>query len=176
VRALVWLVIAGCTAPGGAVGPHETRVALFEHQWSWTDQDGKTVRLSDWRGSPLVLAPVYTSCSQVCPLTIAKLRKVHEASLREGRAAEFVLVTLDPGADKPSRLHDFKTSEKLPGSWHLLRGSEAATRELLDLLDIHVIDMGSHILHEPRIAVFDGQGSLTKSFRGVDFDDRAPLP
>jgi protein SCO1/2 len=150
-------------------------VALYSYRWSWTDELGQEVSFAKWRGSPLLVAPIYTSCSQVCPFTIAKLRRVHDASLRRGRAIQVVLVTFDPSRDTAERLRAFKESEKLPSGWHLLRGSEASTTELLDALDLHIIDMGSHIVHETKIAVFDAQGILTRRFSGVDFEDDAAL-
>ena len=172
-RAILFFVAAMAACTPRAAEPPLPRVALFEHPWVWTDEEGMVTSFARWRGSTLVLAPIYTSCSQVCPLTIGKLRRVQEALLREGRAAEFVLLTFDPAADTPERLRRFKRSEQLPAAWHLLRGSPASTQELLDLLDIHFIDMGSHIVHEPRISVFDGKGVLARSFRGIDFDESA---
>jgi cytochrome oxidase Cu insertion factor (SCO1/SenC/PrrC family) len=161
------LALAAACAPAPSAAPAR-EVSLFALRGAWTDETGARTTLARWRGTPIVLAPIYTSCSQICPRTIAKLRAMHAAFAREGRAPEFVLVTLAPDADTPERLRAFKADEALPSSWHLLRGSPDDTRALLDALDVHVIDMGSHIVHEPRIAVFDAEGRLTRSVGDLD--------
>jgi protein SCO1/2 len=172
--AVVAIALACACAPSSHRGEvPQSRVSLLAFRWSFTDELGQHMTLARWRGTPIVLAPIYTSCSRVCPLTVAKLRKVQDAATREGRNPQFLLVTFDPVGDTPERLRDFKEAEKLPSSWHLLRGSEQTTRELLDVLGIHFIEMGSHIVHETRIAVLDQEGTVTRTFRDVDFDDDA---
>ena len=139
------------------------------------DETGRDVSFATWRGTTLVVAAIYTSCSTVCPRTVAKLRKVEQAFRRDAQPVQFLLVTLDPTADTPARLRDYKESEKLPESWHLLAGSTRTTEALTDLLDIHLIDMGSHIFHESNVAVFDANGMPLHTFRGTDFDDAAAV-
>jgi protein SCO1/2 len=149
--------------------------SLFTEGWRWRDEGGKNVTFSSWRGSTLVVAVIYTSCSTVCPRTVGKLRKVEEAFRRGGRTAQFLLVTLDPTTDTPERLRDYKVVERLPESWHLLTGSPGDTRALTDALDIHLIDMGSHVFHETNVAVFDEAGLPVRTFRGIDFEDAAAV-
>jgi cytochrome oxidase Cu insertion factor (SCO1/SenC/PrrC family) len=83
----------------------------------------------------------------------------------EGRAATFVLVTLDPANDTPEQLQRFKLSRALPADWHLLRGDGAQTRALADLLQVKVVE-NAHIFHDSRIVVFDRAGKLAGQLRG----------
>lgn len=150
--------------------------SLFARNWVWTDEQGKTVTFSQWGGSPIVVAAVYTTCTRTCPLTVEKFRAVYETFQRAGRSAEFVLVTLDPSVDTPERLREFKESRKLPGEWHLLAGGRYETLEVMDLLGIHVLDMDSHVFHDTRIAIFDERGIPSHNFACCDFDATAALP
>lgn len=154
---------SGCAPTWRATGGtgEAARPSLFGFPWAWTDDAGERVELSRWRGNTLVVTMVYTSCLDTCPLTLDKLRKVHEEFARTGRRAEFVLVTLDPERDDAARLRQFRKSAALPDAWHLLSGSERDTQQLRDLLDIHVVDAESHLVHDARIAVFDGEGRST---------------
>jgi protein SCO1/2 len=138
---------------------------LFAQPWVWRDEDGAEVRFDSWRGAPIVVTMIFTSCTSTCPLTIEKLRRVTETFEHEGRAATFVLVTLDPSNDTPEQLRRFKASRQLPGKWHLLRGSDEQTRELADLLQVHVLD-DSHVFHDARIVVFDRDGNIAGQLRG----------
>jgi cytochrome oxidase Cu insertion factor (SCO1/SenC/PrrC family) len=166
---------AGC-APPPHVGPEissagQRPASLFVFPWAWTDDQGKAFTFSQLQGSPFVVTTIYTSCTRTCPRTIEKLRSVYGAFRRRGVAAEFVVVTLDPGADSPERLREFKDSRKLPSAWHLLRGERRNTLALAGVLGIHVIDMEPHLVHDARIVVFDGSGMPKRSFACCDFDD-----
>jgi protein SCO1/2 len=139
--------------------------SLFAQPWVWRDEDDAEVRFDRWRGAPIVVTMFFTNCTSTCPLTIEKLRRVTDTFEHEGRAATFVLVTLDPSNDSPEQLRRFKTSRQLPGKWHLLRGSDEQTRELADLLQLHVLD-DSHVFHDARIVVFDRDGYLAGQLHG----------
>ena len=162
--------------PGHEVGAApQARDSLFSHPWTWTDERGQPVTFARWRGQPLVVTAIFTQCKATCPRTIAKLLKVYDGIRKEGRTAQFLLVTLDPTNDTPAVLSRFKASSGLPDSWHFLTGSTNDTRDLRDLLGIHVIDDGPHLLHDGHIMIFDARGLPTRSFAGWSLDDEATL-
>jgi protein SCO1/2 len=159
---------SGPAGPNGQPRPAAARAdapSLFAQPWVWSDDQGAPVRFEQWRGTPIIVTMVFTSCTSTCPLTIEKLRRVTETFEREGRAATFVLVTLDPSNDTSEQLRRFKVSRQLPGQWHLLRGSDAQTRELADLLQVHVLE-DAHVFHDARIVVFDRDGKLSGQLPG----------
>jgi len=177
-RAVACVLVLGWGAcvprgPGAARATAEPRApvargdapSLFAAPWVWNDERGTAVRFEQWRGAPIVVTMFFTACTATCPLTIERLRRVTEAFEREGRAATFVLVTLDPTHDTPERLSRFKRSRQLPARWHLLRGDDPQTRGLADLLQVHVLDE-EHIFHDARIVVFDRDGKLAGQLRG----------
>lgn len=147
-----------------AARPGEAR-SLFAVPWTWTDEQGATVSFVQWQGAPIVVAMVFTDCTTACPMTIEKLKQLGDTWRREGRAATFVLVTLNPADDTPDQLRRFKVSRGLPEDWHLLRGTDETTRELADLLQIKIVD-NAHIFHDSRIVVFDAAGKLAGQLHG----------
>jgi len=149
--------------PSGAAAPSPS---VFERPWIWSDEGGTPVALSRWRGSLLVVTLIFTSCTTTCPLTIDKLLRLGETFRREGRAATFVLVTIDPSNDTSAELQRFKTARGLPPDWHLLRGNDRETRELADFLRIRIMNDESHIIHDGRILFLDAQGRLVGQYRG----------
>jgi protein SCO1/2 len=168
---LVVTMGAGAACAPGAARPRPAAPAgaapgsLFARPWVWSDEQGASVRFDRWRGAPIIVSMVFTTCTSVCPRTIEKLRRVDETLRRQGRAATFVLVTLDPANDTAAQLRRFKDSRQLPPGWHLLRGGDAETRELADLLRIHVLDDG-HVFHDSRVVVFDAEGRLAGQLPG----------
>jgi len=149
--------------------------ALFSHNWSWTDEKGESVTFAHWAGKPLVVTAIFTRCRATCPRTMAKLLKVYDGFRARGVEAQVLVVTLDPANDTPAVLQQFKTESGLPESWHLLTGNISETRDLRDLLGIHVIDDGPHLLHDGRILVFDEMGLATHSYGGYSLDEEASL-
>ena len=62
------------------------------------------VSLSDFRGRVTLLFFGYTSCPDVCPLTMAKLRRVTEELGEDAAGVQVVLVSVDPEVDTPVRV------------------------------------------------------------------------
>ena len=48
--------------------------SLFNLTDSWTDRQGKVFRLEDFRGQATVIAMIYTSCPDVCPLIVEDMK------------------------------------------------------------------------------------------------------
>jgi protein SCO1/2 len=154
---------AAATAPGPTVG--QGGESIFRQPWTWSDDRGSTVTFSAWRGRTVVVGMVYTSCTTVCPMTIERLLRASDKLKREGRSAEFVLVTLDPIADTADALRRYRLARGLPAEWHLLRGSGEQTTDLAEFLRIRVIPDDDHVIHDGAIAVLDPDGRLLGHLR-----------
>lgn len=131
--------------------------------------------MSGFRGTPLIVTGIYTSCTERCPLTVEKVRRVDAAFHRHGIDDQVVLFTLDPENDTVDRLRRFRTARNAPAGWHLLRGNREQTHEFARLLRMSAIYDDSHIDHDVRIAVFDGEGRLVRNFEGWAFDENDAL-
>ena len=146
--------------------PADLSGSLFDQAWAWDDERGGRVRFSEWRGKLVVVSLVYTSCTTVCPLAIEKMRQVSATLDREGRAAEYVLVTLDPTNDTPEQLRLFKEARGLPKGWHLLRGSPEQTDALATFLRLKILNTGDHVFHEAKLVFLDSSGKVMGHVRG----------
>ena len=159
-RAAVLLLAIGACA-GRPAPPAATAVrpsSVFDRPWTWRDEDGAPVQLGRWRGRTLIVSFVYTTCTEVCPMTVERLRRLDARLQGSGRSAEFVLLTLDPWTDGAPQLRAWKTARRLPERWHLLRASYPQTHALADLLQVRLIDDGGHVIHDGTIAVLDATG------------------
>lgn len=96
------------------------------------DQFGAPVRLSDFRGRPVVLTFLYTFCPDVCPLVTANLHRTYD--LLDGAAAHVVLlaVTVDPKRDTVQRIHEYSRQTGMLDRWHFLTGDAKALRPIWD--------------------------------------------
>jgi protein SCO1/2 len=69
-----------------------------------TDQDGKAFRLSQLRGSPVLLFFGFAHCPDVCPLTLGQLQMIASSPDKAVREARVVMVSVDGDRDKPADL------------------------------------------------------------------------
>lgn len=99
-------VLAARSAPPRFHGTVYTEV-LAAADFSLVDHDGERVGLDSYRGSPVLLFFGFTSCPDVCPLTLARLAQAVESAGRPARDARILLVTLDPERDTPEVLRAY---------------------------------------------------------------------
>lgn len=72
--------------------------------FSLTDQKGKEFRLSDQRGQMAIIFFGYTTCPDICPATLAKLRTVKQELGTAADAIQFIFISVDPARDTSAKL------------------------------------------------------------------------
>ena len=72
-----------------------------------TDDQGRTVSASDFRGKVVLLYFGYTHCPDVCPLTLAHLHVVMQRLGKLADGARILFVSVDPARDTPAVLHAY---------------------------------------------------------------------
>ena len=88
------------------------------------DQFGGSVALSDFAGDVVVLAFLYTSCPDVCPIVTSTLRRTHELLGDDVSQVSFVAISVDPQRDSVERAHRYSKDMDMVDSWRFLVGSE----------------------------------------------------
>ncbi|OLD47331.1 MAG: hypothetical protein AUI83_14455 [Armatimonadetes bacterium 13_1_40CM_3_65_7] len=95
-----------------------------------TDQDGRSIRLSQFHGKLVLLTFFYTNCTDVCPLTTAALARVQRELIRRhwwGTDIVFASVTTDPLRDTPAVLRAYAARYQADRrGWHFLTGDPQA--------------------------------------------------
>ncbi len=168
---LLVLALSGCSPPqerAPVSGTDSTAVraqepSLFELKFPFTDTDGRTRTLSEFRGTPFVASMVYTNCTSVCPRVTADLKTLEKALPPEVREhTRFVLFSLDPGRDTPAALTKFAEQHALDHSrWTLLASSEDDMRTLAAVLGVKFRpEEGGEIAHSAVIVVCNPDGTV----------------
>ena len=105
------------------------------------DQDGRTFDISQTRGKVVVLSPIYTHCTDICPLTTAKMKLIQEQIKIAGLSNQVQLITLtvDPERDSPEVLKQYSGRFNIDsGNWIFLTGSSDQIQKLIKGLSLYV--------------------------------------
>lgn len=79
-------------------------------QFELTDFNGQPFQLSDLDGQVVVMFFGYTSCPDVCPVTLSDFLRIRADLGQQAEKVSFVFVTVDPERDTPQRLRKYLTN------------------------------------------------------------------
>lgn len=147
-----------------------TPFSFYSVPYAFTNDRAQTVHLSEWRGKPLILTMEYSNCRFMCTTTFSKMKAIQDLADQKKIQIDFMIVSLDPKNDTPQAWQQYKISREVDRSnWHLLTGSEAATKEFAALIGIKYWTMDEHILHDFKIVRLNAKGEIEKAI--TDYDD-----
>jgi protein SCO1 len=139
--------------------------------------DGKTVRLSEFRGRAVLLAFVFTSCPSVCPLISHQMSELQRALKRDGSfgpRAVLLSVTVDPATDTASVLRDYAARYAADfDGWRFLRDDEERLRPVLDAYRewTKPAPAGS-VDHPARVYLIDPRGRIREIYSLSFFNEK----
>ncbi len=135
--------------------------------------DGAPLRLSAFRGKPLLITLVYTSCADVCPTLIETLYPaVERAQSALGQDSFSVLtVGFDVRTDTPERMRLMARSRgvDLP-NWRFLSADQENLDALARALGFAFYARAGGFDHLAQVSVVDGQGRLYQQVYGAIFE------
>lgn len=128
------------------------------------DQNGKTIRLSDFRGKPVVLTFIYTRCPlpNFCPLMSKNFQRLQQRLEKEfPNQFQLLSVTIDPKFDHPEILKEYagrySANEKC---WTFATGTQEQIDTIAGLFGlVHEPESGL-ISHNLRTALIGADGRL----------------
>ncbi len=68
---------------------------------------GKEVSLSDFQGKLVLIFFGYTTCPDVCPITLAEMKNVFEELGPKAENVQVLFITVDPQRDSPERMAEY---------------------------------------------------------------------
>ena len=101
---------AGYIRPPGAVAP----------DFALRDQDGKPVTMAAFRGRPVALTFVYSTCEDTCPALVDQVRGALDDT---GADVPLLAVSVDPANDTEARARRFLNERRMTGRARFLLGT-----------------------------------------------------
>jgi protein SCO1/2 len=142
---------AGASSAGfqGALPPPN----LPARDFTLRDQDGRTVRLSDFRGQVVMLTFMYSTCQDTCPLTASQMK----GALRYlGHDVPMLAVSVDPANDTPLNAKRFLLQRQLTGRMRFLVGTRAELEPIWKAYGIR--PQGNGFEHSAYVLLIDRRG------------------
>jgi protein SCO1/2 len=127
-----------------------------------TDQYGKQVDLAKLKGHSVLVAFLYTHCTDLCPIVAGKLHTAF-THLKKGERPLFLAVSVDPAHDTPTSAATFNKHHRTVGEIDWLLGSEAELEKVWKAWGVkpeHNAKDPEEIEHNAEIFAIDPQGQI----------------
>jgi protein SCO1 len=134
---------------------------LAEH--TLLDRQGKPVRLSSYRGKPLLVSFIYTGCFQVCPTSTRSLQESLQTLRKTFRAEHFNVVSVgfNQPADSPQAMRAFAAQHRIDEpNWEFLSPAPAAVDSLMRDFGFSFLATPAGFDHLLGVSVVDAHGRV----------------
>jgi protein SCO1/2 len=149
--------------------------SVYQLESEWRDQSGATRKLASFRGRPVVLDMIFTTCEYACPRIMSDLKGIETELGDRLEAVRFVLISFDAERDLPPVLAAYATKQHLDlERWTLLHGADPDVRELAAVLGIKYKKSETvGFSHSNVLTLLDAEGGIAHRLKGLG---AAPAP
>ncbi|MFY7944081.1 MAG: SCO family protein, partial [Crocinitomicaceae bacterium] len=92
--------------------------------FSFQNQDNKTISQKDVQGKIVVAEYFFTSCKSICPIMNEQMQRVQKA-IKGNTNVKILSFTVDPDVDSVEQLKRYANSHNaVRGQWHFLTGKK----------------------------------------------------
>lgn len=170
--------------PKGTAGPTEAKLGDQLPNYDFSNQDGKRIRLNDYRGKTLALTFIYTRCPipEYCTLMSDNFAAVDRQVQKEPelyQSTHLLSISLDPEYDTPAVLrsygaaHTGRYADEKFDHWELATGTNDQVKGLAQFFGLryyHDTQSGQEqIIHALRTAIIAPDGKVFKVYRGNEW-------
>ena len=149
---------------------------------AFRDETGRAVTLGEYFGRrPVILVPVYYSCTTLCPMLLDGLaRSLRPVSFEMGKDFDIVTVTINPretpkqaAAKKDLAVRQYARPGAVEG-WHFLTGQDASIRRVMNAIGFrYTYDAKTdQYAHAAGVVILTPQGRTSRYFYGIDLSPR----
>lgn len=137
------------------------------------DREGRPVRLSQYRGKPLLVSFIYTGCFQVCPLTTRSLQSAVEAGKGIFGTSQFNIISIgfNQPADSPQALKSFARQYRIDSpNWEFLSPHEKIVNPLTRQFGFSYVATPAGFDHILQATLLDAEGRVYRQIYGTDLN------
>ena len=144
------------------------------------NQDGKRIKLYNYRGKALLLTFIFTRCPQpeYCTLMSDNFSKIDGALQKKPdifQKTHLLSISIDPEYDTPAVLrsygaaHTGKYSDETFNHWEFAGGTKDEVKGIAQFFGLHYYAAEDQIVHDLRTVIIDPNGRVHKVYRGNEW-------
>lgn len=133
------------------------------------DREGRPVRLSSYRGKPLLVSFIYTGCFQVCPTTTRSLQETVQGLQKVFGPNQFNVVSIgfNQPDDSPQALKAFAAQYQInQPSWEFLSPSMKTVGEISKDFGFVYAATPAGFDHVLQVSLLDADGRIVRQIYG----------
>lgn len=155
------------SSPVSALNPVNAE-SVYLTNGKWKDQSDRPFDINTLTGQKQVVAFIYTSCQDVCPIMMKTMKELQNKLPADVKSKTgFLVISLDPKRDTPQVLANFGEHYHVDDKWHFLSGSDADIRLLANTMNIRYQFAESGMInHSNVITVLDETGKMIEQAVG----------
>lgn len=158
--------------PRDAMARSEAALGRSLGPYMLTDTAGASLALATYRGKPLIVSLVYSSCSAVCPATTQHLIGAVSEARRVFGAEAFAVLTVgfDARNDTPAHMAQFAAVQAVNfENWRLASADAGTLAALLRDLGFSYAAVAGGFDHVTQTSIIDRDGKVYRHIYGDDF-------
>ena len=133
-------------------------------EFTLTDQFGRAVSLSAFRGKVVILAFNDPQCTTICPLTTTAMVKAKRLLGPAGDQVELLGVGANPAATETRWVRAYSEVHGMMNAWHFLNGPLTRLKRVWHAYGIEAQIVAGQVDHTPAVYVIDTHGKLSRLF------------
>lgn len=127
------------------------------------NQDGKRVRMRDFRGKPAVVTFLYTTCEDTCPTEAHQIRGALD---RLDEKVPALAIAVNPPDDTPERARRFLAEQRVTGRMDFVLGSRDQLRPVWK--GFFIQPQTDEVEHMARMVLIDKRGNQRVGYPGQE--------
>jgi len=141
--------------------------------YKFINQDKQQIDITQYRGKPLIISLIYTSCYHICPtLTnhLAGVVKIAREALGE-ESFSVITVGFDAAADSPERMRLYARERNINISgWDFLSTDRDTIEDFSNDVGFIFFKSAKGFDHLSQITLLDAEGKVYRQVYGVNYD------
>lgn len=141
--------------------------------YAFTTTDGRSVRLTDYNGKPLLISMIFTSCHHICPTTTKHIKQATEAAQDALGENSFDIVSIgfDTANDNPNTMRSFAAQQNVhAGNWQFLSTTAETIEQLSQDLGFQFFVSPRGFDHLIQLSMIDRNGNVYSQIYGMNFE------
>lgn len=141
--------------------------------YKFINQDKQPVDITQYRGKPLIISLIYTSCHHICPTLTNHLAEVVKIAREALGKESFSVITVgfDTVVDSPERMRLYARERNINISgWDFLSTDKDTIEAFSNDVGFIFFESAKGFDHLSQISLLDAEGKVYRQIYGVNYD------